>query len=375
MPEKKKRVLLLLPVFDLGGAEKRALLMATHMQNSGMYDVEVWALIKSGGMLIPKLDENNIVSRVLEIPFSSFQGRISRLKAYWRFLWMLRKSKFDVILPFTYHCNVMAASVFRMAGVKKCLWFQAAMEHHIPLSFFEKLALKMKPIYASNSRAAGDFIAKKHSVDAASVIFVPNLFEQTEPIDSREKWLEKLNIGSDKIIMVMSANFFLEKDHDTLVKGLKILLQKHPSLVLVFAGRLSPDTIVNRVKALAFDLHLVNEVKFIGSTNDIAGLLAISHIGILSSRSEGSPNSVIEYMGYGLPVIGTEIPPIRELVGKDYPYLFEVENVDDFVQKADLLISNLHSTAQLIEKNKAIIGQTYTAKANFEAFHQLISNA
>lgn len=42
-------------------------------------------------------------------------------------------------------------------------------------------------------------------------------------------------------------------------------------------------------------------------------------------RSEGCPNSVIEYMQFGLPVVGTNIPGIRDLVGDvGVRYLFPV---------------------------------------------------
>lgn len=371
----KKKVLVLLPVFDLGGAEKQGMYIADSMQKSGLYEVEVWAMNQGGGMLIAKLDELGLKHSLVGIPFASFNARLSRLKAYWKFLRLVRKSRFDIIIPFTYHCNVISATVARLAGVKKCVWFQIAMEYHIPLSFFEKLAIKLKPTYAANSLAAADFIAQKHGKNPSDVTFIPNPFEKKAALDTPTVWREKLNVSEDAIVMVMAANFYPEKDHATLLRGLSVLRRELPNLVLVFAGGLNPEAQSNKAKALAFDLGLGKEVRFIGSTNDIPGLLAAAQIGILSSRSEGSPNALIEYMGYGLPVIATNIPAISELLGKDYPFLFEVENVDDFVAKARMLILTLSESQQWVAKNKQHIEEKYTVSSNFTAFHQLINQA
>lgn len=367
-----KKVLILIPLFNLGGAEKQALYIADSLEKTGNYEVEVWGLQNGTEMLKTRLNECGIKHKNIEISFGSFYSIRGRLRAYWRFLKALRKSKIDIIIPFTYHCNVMSSTVFRLARVKKCLWFQIAMEYHIPLGSFEKLALKFKPIYASNSLAAGTFIAERHRINPKLVSFVPNPFEPLRAKYSIENWRETLNLEVTDMVMVMVANFFPEKDHITLLKGLKILLSDFPNLKLIFAGGLQPESESNAAKAIAFDLGLCNQVVFLGSTDDIPGLLSVANIGILSSRSEGSPNALIEYMGYGIPVIATNIPAITELLGVDYPYLFKVESVEDYVQKTKLLLTNKNT--QLVEKNKSIIAKSYTVSSNLKAFMNVIES-
>ena len=66
---------------------------------------------------------------------------------------------------------------------------------------------------------------------------------------------------------------------------------------------------------------------------DIFRLLLDSDIGLLSSKSEGQPNSVIEYMAVGLPVVATKISGIQEIVGEENEkYLFDVGDAEGLVR-------------------------------------------
>src|SRR2546422_3401192 len=47
-------------------------------------------------------------------------------------------------------------------------------------------------------------------------------------------------------------------------------------------------------RSLAFDLGLGKSVHFLGQVTDVSGLLAASDLAVFSSRSEGSPNGVLE---------------------------------------------------------------------------------
>jgi glycosyltransferase involved in cell wall biosynthesis len=70
------------------------------------------------------------------------------------------------------------------------------------------------------------------------------------------------------------------------------------------------------------ELGISESVRFLGAVDDIAGLLAASDIGVHSSLSEGCPNSVLECMAAGLPVVGTDIDAMRDVVSPDtYPLL------------------------------------------------------
>ena len=89
-------------------------------------------------------------------------------------------------------------------------------------------------------------------------------------------------------------------------------------------------------KALAFDLRLDESVRFLGVVDDVPGLVGASDVSVLSSLREGLPRSLLESMGAGVPVAGTDIPGIREAVGAEgLPFLAPLHDVDAL---ADVLL-------------------------------------
>jgi glycosyltransferase involved in cell wall biosynthesis len=372
----KQKILILLPVFDLGGAEKQGYYIAKSLQDSGLYDVEVWALDNGSGNLCPLLESSNLKFTNLKIPFGSFYNRKKRISVYFQFIKALRKAKINAVIPFTYHCNVLAASTYKFARVKKCLWFQIAMEFHIPMSTFEKLALKFNPVYAANSRAAGKFIAERHDQNATDISFIPNPFEKIAIKTERVDWRSKLGIAEDEIMLFIAANFFPEKDHETLINGFHVAIKQNPRLKLVLAGSQSNIDRVNLIKAMCHDLGLKkSQVNFIGASDDVSGLINASDICILTSVSEGSPNALIEYMGYGKPIVASAIPSIVELLNPEYPFLFQPQNSKDLSLKIIEIISVLGTEyyQNILSVNENKILSEYTIEANYNAFHKLVS--
>jgi hypothetical protein len=69
----KKKVLILLPVFDLGGAEKQGFYAAKELTGKVGYEAEIWAFNKSSGNLISLIEKEGIRYKDLNISFADFK--------------------------------------------------------------------------------------------------------------------------------------------------------------------------------------------------------------------------------------------------------------------------------------------------------------
>ena len=132
-------------------------------------------------------------------------------------------------------------------------------------------------------------------------------------------------INKNKIRFIMPARASYPKDHETITKAFEVL-SIDSELVFCGGGTDSID-FINKVKLWAPNRHL--EVKCLGQRNDIPNLLRDADVMILSSYSEALPLSIMEAMSTGLPIIGSNVGGIPELVSSDQNgYLFAAGNVE-----------------------------------------------
>jgi glycosyltransferase involved in cell wall biosynthesis len=107
---------------------------------------------------------------------------------------------------------------------------------------------------------------------------------------------------------VTVARLASPKDPYTLLRALRAV---RGDWRLTFAGG-GPD--LPRVRALAQELAIDARVRFLGETDDVAGLLARSGVFVLTSHKEGFPITVLEAMRAGLPVVASDVGGVAEQV-------------------------------------------------------------
>ena len=119
--------------------------------------------------------------------------------------------------------------------------------------------------------------------------------------------------GDLRLRMVMTARFSEQKDHDTLLRAVSQLRAPYELSSLGDGPRLEC------VKGLSSQLGLGETVNFLGATTDVDYHLSRSDLGILITKWEGLPISILEYMRAGLAVIATDVGGVCELVDHEKP--------------------------------------------------------
>jgi glycosyltransferase involved in cell wall biosynthesis len=113
------------------------------------------------------------------------------------------------------------------------------------------------------------------------------------------------------VVVCAVANANADKSLDILIWAHRRVVERMPGsqLWIVGEGELLPE-----LEALVRRLGLERSVYFWGTRRDIPAILSKATLGALSSRSEGAPNAVLEYMAAGLPVVATSVGGLPELV-------------------------------------------------------------
>lgn len=311
-----KRIIIVIGELELGGAERQAIILARHLARERGAEVEVWGYGEPG-RAAELCKEYGIAWRNAPIPVPWSSSRLTQLKRLAVFARTLRDARPDVILPFMFFQSVACGLVWRLTGARACVWNQRCEGRDRLGRRAEKLAVRLTPAFIANSEHGADFLVNKIGVPRDLVRVVHNGVRLAPAQLNRAEWRSRLDVKDDCFLACMVANLQIFKDHVTLLKAWRVVVERLRAVrreaVLLLAGRFD-GTQVN-LKALAYDLDLGRSVRFLGQVKDVSGLLSAVDLGVHSSVYEGCPNGVLECMAAGLAVTGTDYVGIREAVG------------------------------------------------------------
>jgi glycosyltransferase involved in cell wall biosynthesis len=310
------RILFVLHALELGGAERQVLRLADYLRRERGDDIEVWGF-ESPGRMARLCEERAIPWRIVPVRWG--KSRLTRFpRAVANFARHLRAAAPEVVLPYMQLPNVLCGLAWRWAGARTCLWNQRDAGIPIPHPRWERWAVRRTPYFVSNSQVAADYLRERFGIDPARMAVVPNGVVLDPARLDRRGWRAKLGLGEDVVMACMLGNLTANKDHPTLLRAWRVVVDRLRPLgrepVLLLAGRL--DERAERAKAVAFDQRLWDHVRFLGPVDDVSGLLAAADLGVFSSPKESCPNGVLECMAAGLAVAATNIPGVRDVVGE-----------------------------------------------------------
>ena len=151
---------------------------------------------------------------------------------------------------------------------------------------------------------------------------------------------QELGIADSNIVLIMVARFNAQKDQETVIRSL-LLLPDNVHVLFIGTGET-----LSQMQQLTICLSLCNRVHFLGHRSDVANILKICDVGILSSHWEGFGLVAVEYMASGLPVLASNVKGLNDVVGCER-LLFEVGNQNDLAQKIMNLVADKNYCQQI----------------------------
>jgi glycosyltransferase EpsD len=105
----------------------------------------------------------------------------------------------------------------------------------------------------------------------------------------------------------------------------------------------------------------------LGFVQNIENYFALADLGISASRQEGLGLNLIEEMFCGLPVVASQDRGHKEIVVNDYNgYLFEQNNLNDFISKVSFLYHNPLMVSKFSQNAIASVEKFKIASSLFE---------
>ncbi len=193
---------------------------------------------------------------------------------------------------------------------------------------------------------------KKWSVKnlkAKNIFFIRNF-----PVFNNQEKLTILGGVKGKRIVHL-AGFRNQKDHLNLLKAFLLISKVHSSWTLHLIGKSYNDSYSNSINKYIQSENLVEKVFQYGVCSDIKNILRQAEIGVLSSKSEGLPISLLEYAFAKLPAVTTDVGECN-LIIKDKRFIVEPLNSNKLAISLKLLINSRKEREKLaLDINKIVL--------------------
>lgn len=299
------RIAYCIDTMQIGGTELNALRTAERIDRS-RFEISVISLQPDGPLAQRYRDARIPVHpyrlKSLYAPDSVRQGvRLTR--------W-LRHERIEILQCHDLYANLFAAPWGRMARVPTVImsrrWLECPASRQLEIA--NRLTFRIGHWVLANSPAIASTVVKADGVSPAKVLTLSNFvgdeaFAALSPIEKTHVRGE-LGIPASAFIVGCIARLSPVKDHATLLRAVHQLIRRWPRLhlVLVGDGESRAD-----LEELAAELDIGAHVHFMGFRPNEPNLHHLFDVSVLTSVSEGFPNSLVEAMAAGRPVVATAV--------------------------------------------------------------------
>ena len=361
----KPRILQLVDSFDEGGSERQALQLTRLLHDSHRYQVSL-ACLKADGILRSQVEELEL-GEISCYPMTSFYDA-NALVQLRRFVHDLRRSKIDVLHTHDFYTNIFGMVAGRLAGVP--VRIASRRETSGMRSRAQQQAQRTAYALAHQIVANCEAVQRKlveEGVGKDKITVIHNGFDPNRIVpaqaSTKDDALAALGIQcSAKRFVTIVANMRHEvKDYPMFLRAAERVSRALPDVGFLLAGE---GELKASLKIYATELGIADKTVFLGRVENIATLLSVADVCVLSSKAEGFSNSILEYMAAGCPVVATDVGGAREaIVEGETGYL--VASGDDLMM-AQLIISLFEKPEEaqrLSENGRRVVGQKFSIEA------------
>ena len=365
----KTRVLHIIDSFEQGGTERQAMQLVRLLRESGRCDVHL-ACLQNKGTLRTEAKRFGL-GEIPEYPLTSFYDRnfAIQLRRLARFL---KENKINVVHTHDFYTNTFgmtAAAIarvpVRIASKRETDGFRTPMQKRV-----ERLVYRFAHQVIANSNAVRDQLIRE-GAPAKKIVTLYNGLDTARAMPSsglsREAALANFGLPQDSerrfVTIVANVNHPV-KDHDTFLRAAARVHAAVANSAFVVAGE---GKLMSSLQALAAQLGLERDVFYLGKCEQVADLLSVSDVCVLSSKAEGFSNAILEYMAAARPVVVTDVGGAREVVTDgETGYIVPAGNDAEMAERIIQLLRHPRRAQAMGERGKQIVAEKFSCGAQLE---------
>ena len=311
------KILYIITGLRIGGAEK--LLYQTCKWLSRRYPVEIYVIyFDPYAPMLPLFEDLSV--KIVRFDYNML-GFIKLTRYIYR-------RQFNIVHTHLIHADIMG----RLAAWIVSLFFNNAIfstAHGTEWFRWQKglfctfvrfidrlLSLPSHSIVISISNSVRNILIQNEKIKPGKTI---NLYNSVEIPLKRENILH--DKSGNSFLLLFLGRLAKEKNVSCLIKALNELKDLDIHVTIAGEGKCE-----NELRELVFEFRLEDNVSFLRPVLNTDPLFRQNHVLVLPSLNEGLGMVVLEAFGHGLPVIGSRVDGITELLENDRGMLFESNN-------------------------------------------------
>ena len=313
-PPSRVKVAYVITTLDVGGAEGQFGLLAEGLDR-GRFEILVVTLGDESA-LTARLRRAGIQVTTLRLRTAAGWHALRAASAVSGLLSEIRRFRPQIVHGVLIHGYLLGGVAARLHGVPVFISSRRALAsaktRFRGLGLAEAWVNRFTRVVVANSEAVREDTIRTERLPRAMVCAIHNGIDGTDyPTVPNEALKTSLGLhGSEPVIGVI-ANFIRYKGHVPFLSAFAQLVADHPRAVALLIGEGQERA---RCEALAQGLQIGHAVRFLGTRSDVPQLMSLVDFVVHPSLTEGFPNSILEGMASGKPVVATNVGGSPEAV-------------------------------------------------------------
>ncbi len=249
---------------------------------------------------------------VIGFPVDSLVG-VQAIRAVRQMAAFFRKTRVDVVHSHDKYTNFLMVTAARLAGITSIASKRYTQHYERKHIYTDRFAFRIATGVLVNSVGVGHSAEMQERVAPSRITVIPNFVDDDLFLIGSERTALRRSFGIDEdaIVIAIVAQLRGEKNHSVLLTAFAALRAQRPSLRLIIAGD-GPERIA--IESLVAELQMKESVTMTGHMDRAWRAFSAADIAVLPSQHEGFPNSVVEAMAMGVPVIASNVGGIPDAV-------------------------------------------------------------
>jgi glycosyltransferase involved in cell wall biosynthesis len=322
-------IAILIDTIGAGGAERQAIMCVSELRKLG----------HSADLIYyhPKVEYVEVLEDLklnpIYVQADSLFQRISKLRV------LFKERNYHVVHGFKMAAEFYAAAAGIWAGIPNRFGsFRVLYTLGKKDRLYHFVVDKYLSGWIVNSKAIADSMARSTGIrrERIAVLYNGLISEKFHVSLSARQAKARIGLPEEAITVAMVARLEPQKNYRMLIDAAAIVYRQEPQSLFLIVGQGSME---KEIREYARALGLSEKIIFLGRRADIPEILAAVDISVLTSNTEGLPNTIIEAMAAGKPIVCTDYQGFEEIMtNEENAIISPCGNADKFAENILRLI-------------------------------------